>query len=710
MTGTRARVTGLVVLTCWCSMALAAVETVAVLQDFEGEGARNWQRDGDAPVGKGAGATTFLFTHWGGLSVPVDAVPAEADGIAFWIRTDDGASAALTAALYEWEGKRELQAFGIRLWATPAWQRYVVPFAKMRHVWARAGDKKLDLPAVRTVQFQRFLWSPGALASKRVLFDHIEFVKGSTACTVERRDRQVAITVDAAAPPVTVRRFWRAISVADTVEQNSHFEGPEGKAMAVIGADRTFDVARIAWHANRYSSAWVKFTYGAPIYREDENGKPVYDFSGQDALVENIRKCGMRPMFLLHTLPRELASEPPRRPKGGCTAPPRDYAQWHKLVKTFVQHYADKYGVEELATWYWEIWNEPDLWWQNWKSKGKHAGYEAYFELFDHATAAIREVVPNAQVGGPAVAGYPRDYPRQLARHAARGKNYVTGKTGSPLAFISHHCYDGALGQMHKLFEAKTILDKEAPGRKIAIQTTEYGNGIWGVQRAGRYQAASLCQTIDACAYAARRNAAPMAWLFWFGTMRSFSSDCDAFFTTPHSKARYQITTLFLNVRDTVFAKPVYNAYRALNHVDTRWLKVEGTQVGDLVGAFATLADDGSRLSILVYSHDRLDLDAAKRPQPVALTVRGLPFGGKVHLRQFRIDSAHSDVYAAWKAAGSPKPKAISPEQVRAIKAHDALEAGAPDQTLTLEKGGSWTTKLELEPHAVALYVLSPQR
>ena len=131
MTGTRARLSSLAVLACWCSMGLAAVETVTVLQDFEGEGARNW------------------------------------NGIAFWIRTDDGASAALTVALYEWEGKRELQAFGIRFWATPAWQHYVVPFAKMGHVWARAGDKKLDLPAVRTVQFQRCLWSPGALASKR---------------------------------------------------------------------------------------------------------------------------------------------------------------------------------------------------------------------------------------------------------------------------------------------------------------------------------------------------------------------------------------------------------------------------------------------------------------------------------------------------------------------------------------------------------------
>jgi len=686
--------------------ALPEVGTVKVVADFEAEKGEGWERVPDAAVGTGAGATANVFTKWGGLSFHLPGVPADADGIAFWVRTDDGHTAALTVGLYEWEEKRELEAFGARFWATPAWQHYTVPFARMTRIWARAGNEKFDRDTVRTLLFQRLIPS-GGLASVRVVFDQVEFVKGATDVAVERKPTESAITVDASRAVARTPRFWRAVSVADTVEQNTHFQGPEGEAMRVIGADRAFDYARIAWHVNRHSSAWVKFDYGRPIYTEDANGKPLYGFADQDSLVDNIRKCNLRPMVLLHCIPREIAAEPPADERRGTDSPPADYAKWRALVKTVVQHYVQKYGAEEVAKWYWEVWNEPDLWWFNWKLKGKHAGYDEYFKLYDHAAAAIREVLPTGRVGGPAIAGFPRDYPMQLLRHAAEGTNAVTGQTGAPLTFLSHHCYDGAFGQMIKIYEAKSLLDKFAKGRDIEVQVTEYGNAIWGEQLTGRCQAAALCQMVDACLLAARQDAARVDWLHWFGVMRSFSPDCDAYFAPPNAKARTQVTTLFLQARGTLLAKPVYNAYRALNHLDGGWLKVSGAHFGEEVNAIAALSDDGKRLAILVYSHNEANSFVDGPAERVALKVENLPFGGEAKLRTYCIDSKHSDVYAAWRAEGAPAWNAITPEQVARVKAHDALEMAGPAQTVTLAKGGTWAATFDLEPHAIALFVLA---
>jgi len=689
------------------ALAVAAeAETVKVIEDFEQPKGEGWEQAADAPVGKGAGATPNVFTKWGGLGLRVEGVPDDADGISFWIRTDDGLTAALTLGLYEWDEKQEMEALGWRLWATPTWQHYTFPLAGAKHVWARKGDGKLDRRAVRTVRFQRLLWT-GGFASARVVFDQVEFVRGATGTAIERKPSETAIAVNAGRTVARTKRFWRAISVADTVEQNTHFQGPEGGAMRIIGADRTFDYARIAWHVNRHSSAWVKYDYGKPLYTEDAAGKPLYDFSGQDAVIENIRKCNLHPMVLLHCIPREIAAEPPADERRGTASPPADYAKWRALVKAVVQHYVEKYSAEEVAQWYWEIWNEPDLWWHNWKLKGKHAGYDEYFRLYDHAAAAIREALPEGRIGGPAVAGYPRDYPMQLLRHAVEGKNAVTGQAGAPLTFLSHHAYDGAFGQMIKLDEARSILAKYAKERPFEVQVTEYGNAIWGHEHAGRYQAASLCQMIDACLYAARQDATRVDGLYWFGVMRSFGGDCDAFFTAPHAKARQQITTLFLHVKGTVLAKPVYNAYRMLNYLDTNCLEVSGAHLGEDVHAIATLSDDARRLTALLYRHDAANPTTKGAARKVELRIDNLPFDGKAGLREFRIDSSHSDVYAAWEAEGSPSHAAITADQVKRIKAHDPLETARPEQAVTLTKGGTWNTSVELDPHAIALLVLT---
>ena len=80
------------------------------------------------------------------------------------------------------------------------------------------------------------------------------------------------------------------------------------------------------------------------------------------------------------------------------SCPPKDYIKWQNLVTEMICHMLGRYGEGEVATWYFELWNEPDI--MYWK--GTH---EEYIKLYDYTAAGVKAAFPKAQVGGPAVTG-----------------------------------------------------------------------------------------------------------------------------------------------------------------------------------------------------------------------------------------------------------------------------------------------------------------
>ena len=113
--------------------------------------------------------------------------------------------------------------------------------------------------------------------------------------------------------------------------------------------------------------------------------------------------------------------------------PPKDYARWGELVYQWTRHCIERYGKPEVETWYFEVWNEPNL-----------AGYwrstpEDFERLHDFAVAAVRRALPTARVGGPDVAGSGAKFMEGFLRHVTAGTNYATGETGTPTDFVSFH-------------------------------------------------------------------------------------------------------------------------------------------------------------------------------------------------------------------------------------------------------------------------------
>jgi xylan 1,4-beta-xylosidase len=170
---------------------------------------------------------------------------------------------------------------------------------------------------------------------------------------------------------------------------------------------------------------------------EDANGRPVYDWTILDRIIDAYLARKIKPLFQLGFMPEALSSHPqPYRHfwkpgdnyndiYTGWSYPPADYAKWGELVFQVGKHVAEKYGRREVDTWWWEVWNEPDIgYW--------HGTPEEFMKLYDFAADGLRRALPNARIGGPEVTGpngtRTQGILRNFIEHCLRGTNFATGK------------------------------------------------------------------------------------------------------------------------------------------------------------------------------------------------------------------------------------------------------------------------------------------
>ena len=127
-----------------------------------------------------------------------------------------------------------------------------------------------------------------------------------------------------------------------------------------------------------------------------------YNFSYIDQIYDGLLADGVRPYVEMSFMPRKLAADPNMlhpfwyHPN---VSPPRDYAEWDKMIQAFAAHLIARYGLDEVATWKFEVWNEPNL--DFW---GGRPNQPTYFTLYDHTARALKSVSPRIQVGGPSTA------------------------------------------------------------------------------------------------------------------------------------------------------------------------------------------------------------------------------------------------------------------------------------------------------------------
>ena len=183
---------------------------------------------------------------------------------------------------------------------------------------------------------------------------------------------------------------------------------------------------------------------GAAAPAEDADGRPVYDWRIVDRIFDAGLAAGVKPYAQIGFMPQALSTRPepyqhewrPGFPYNdiytGWAYPPKDYDKWRELVYTWVKHCVERYGAREVESWYWEVWNEPNIaYWQGTR--------EEFRCLHDYAIDGVRRALPTAKVGGPDTAGDGGAFMQEFLEHCLRGKNFATGQTGTPLDFLSFH-------------------------------------------------------------------------------------------------------------------------------------------------------------------------------------------------------------------------------------------------------------------------------
>jgi xylan 1,4-beta-xylosidase len=458
------------------------------------------------------------------------------------------------------------------------------------------------------------------------------------------------------------------------------------------------------------------------VFSLDANGKPVYDFTITDRTFDEYRRAGVRPFVELGFMPKDLAASVPgiteyqlHYPKptmgGASNNPPKDYAMWGELVRKFTEHLVERYGSDAVSTWYFEVWNEPDIiYW--------HGTQAEYFKLYDYAVAGVRAALPAAQVGGPATTGPGGEknsaYLDAFLRHCLNDRSAANGKT-IPLDFISFHpkgrteMVDGhvrmGLGNELKAAQAGFEIVARYPQlKKLPVILSEADpEGCAGcsmkVNPANAYRNGPLYATYTAAAMkglfdlADQSHVNLQAMLSW-----SFEFEGKQFFEG--------FRTLSTNGID----KPVLNVFRmaglmsgdrvrtsSTGRVGVEDIVKDGVRAAPDVDALATMA--GHEAAVMVWNYHDDDQPAAE--MPVEVTVAGIPAGVKrVLVEHYRIDETHSNSYTAWQAMGSPQSPTA--EQYVRLKAMGQLQLFTSPEWVDVN-GDTVTMKMELPREATSL-------
>jgi len=526
----------------------------------------------------------------------------------------------------------------------------------------------------------------------------------------------VSIRVDAAKATGELKPIWRFFG-AD--EPNYAYMKNGRKLVGELGEMAPKRVFFRAHNLLTSGDGTPALKWGSTGAYREEQGKPIYDWTILDRIFDTYLERGVRPYAQIGFMPKDLSIKPePYQHKWtpraryeeiytGWAYPPKDYEKWAELVFQWVKHCVEKYGRAEVETWFWEVWNEPNIGY--WRGTP-----EEFRKLHDYAIDAVRRALPTAKVGGPDTAGSGGRFMRAFLDHCLRGTNHATGKVGTPLDFVAFHAkgapvYTNGHVRMGIANHLRTIDDgfqiiasyPELKDKPIVIGESDPEGcaACQGPQLAYRngtmyssYTAASFARKHDLAEKHGVNLEGALTWAFEFEDQPYFAG--------------------FRSLASNGIDKPVLNVFRMFSRTTGKRLSVQSDNAASLedilrqgvrgkadVAALASL--DTNRLCVLIWHYH--DDDVAGPDAAVALTLEGLGFD-KATLQHFRIDQGHSNAFTAWTKMGSPQNPTA--EQYAQLEKAGRLAALEPSKTVQAEKG-RMSVAFELPRQAVSLLVLS---
>jgi xylan 1,4-beta-xylosidase len=387
------------------------------------------------------------------------------------------------------------------------------------------------------------------------------------------------------------------------------------------------------------------------VYNEDEHGNPVYNFAYVDQIYDGLLKNGVRPIIEITFMPKKLAFNPdalhPFWYKQNVS-PPKSMERWDDLMKHFAQHLVDRYGIDEVAQWYFEVWNEPNI--DFWNGIPR---MESYFELYAHTARDLKSISPRLRVGGPATAA--ASWVPEFLKYTS--ENHV------PVDFVSSHGYaDDTVQNLFGTNEDIPMDDRvcraigkvrkqiqESATPKLPLFWTEWNVQGMNESRDTDFVGTGLANTIRECD--------------GLVDMMSFWTFSDVF-EEGGPIARPFEGNFGLRAKGGI-NKPSYYAFALLHQLGDQRLANPSKNV---------IVTKTSDRALVIAAWNIVDPDQPPVQKDMTLVFRGVRADAPVSI--VRIDEDHSNTLKAYAAIG--KPLDPTEEQVEQMNRDTAIEA--PEQ------------------------------
>jgi xylan 1,4-beta-xylosidase len=432
------------------------------------------------------------------------------------------------------------------------------------------------------------------------------------------------------------------------------------------------------------------------VYFEDKQGRPVYNWQYVDLLHDFLLEIGVRPFVELSFMPQPLASGTASIFwwKGNIT-PPKSHEKWAGLVEAFVAHSIERYGREEVARWYFEVWNEPNL---DVFFAGKQGDY---FALYDHTARAIKKACPECRVGGPATAG--NAWIPEMIAHCQ--------KADVPLDFVSTHDYSIVRGFVDPNGDQATVLDTNPHAITGNVRRSRQQIAESALPRLElHYTEWSSSYTPTDPVHDVYQQAA-----FILDKIRNVGTAADSMsywtFTDIFEEAGPRATPFhggFGLLNYQALKKPAYFAYLFLNALGETELRNEDA------ASFVTRTADGDAQVLFwdftithpgdpVANQEYFRRDLPAKPKGKARIELQSLAPGRYALEATRVGYRENDVYSAYRDLGTPSQ--LTRREVEALR---AKSDGRPflREIVFVGADGRFSRVLDLRENDVCLLTL----
>jgi len=411
------------------------------------------------------------------------------------------------------------------------------------------------------------------------------------------------------------------------------------------------------------------------VYNEDEHGNPVYNFAYVDQVYDGLLKDGVRPFVEISFMPKKLAFNPdalhPFWYKQNVS-PPKSMERWDDLMTHFAQHLVDRYGIDEVSKWYFEVWNEPNIdFWNGIPRK------QSYFELYAHTAHDLKKVNPRLRVGGPATAA------------AAWVPDFLkfTAENQVPVDFVSTHGYaDDTVENLFGTNEDIPMDDrvcravakvhgeiKSSPMPNLPLFWTEWNVQGMRESRDTIFVGPALANTVRECD--------------GLVSMMSFWTFSDVF--EEGGPIPQPFVGMFGLRAKGGINKPSYYAYGLLHQLGDARIADASKNV------IVTKTSDGG---LAIAAWNLVDPDQQGTTKQMELDFRNIPATARVTIQ--KVDRDHGNVLPHYATMG--KPLDPTPEQVEELNRQTTLP---PPETVKLQGN---RLDLSLTPDELVLVKVQP--